>query len=99
MKIPQVLMAFTLTLGLAQIAHAGYDCMGDMSAGRHGLLGADVDNDGTISRDEFTEAHKARSEKMFEKLDANHDGKIDKTEREARMKMMKEDCPMRNNSK
>ena len=99
MKISQVLMAFTLTLGLAQIAHADHHDMGEMPAGHHGLLGADADKDGVISRDEFTEAHKARSEKMFEKLDANHDGKIDKTEREARMKMMKEDCPMKNNGK
>jgi len=60
---------------------------------------ADADKDGTISRDEFTEAHKARSDKMFEKLDANHDGKIDKSEREARMKKMKEDCPMKGDSK
>lgn len=95
MKISQVLMVCAFTFGMTQIAHAEHDGVGDMSAGHHGLLGADTDKDGTISRDEFTEAHKARSDKMFEKLDANHDGKIDQDERKAWMGKMKDRCPMK----
>lgn len=99
MKISQVLMAFTLALGLVQMAYADHHEMGEMPARHHGLQDADANKDGAISRDEFTEAHKVRSEKMFEQLDANHDGKIDQAEREARMGKMKDDCPMKGDRK
>ena len=47
------------------------------------MMKADTDNDGKISRDEFRAAREQRSEKFFQRMDANNDGFIDKTERMA----------------
>lgn len=44
---------------------------------------ADADQDGKISREEFNAARQARSDKHFQRLDANGDGFIDKSERMA----------------
>lgn len=48
--------------------------------GPHGLAGADANNDGNITRDEFL----ARPLEMFNRLDANHDGVIQASERPQR---------------
>lgn len=99
MKISHILMVLTMMLGMSQIAHAEHDGMGEKHAEHHGLQEADTDKDGAISRDEFTEAHKVRSEKMFEKLDVNHDGKIDQAERDAGKAKMKDHCKMKGDHK
>ncbi len=44
-----------------------------------GMAGADADHDGTITKAEYL----ARVEARFARLDTNHDGKIDATERAA----------------
>ena len=47
------------------------------------VMKADTDQDGKISRDEFRAAQDARGDKRFQRLDANNDGFIDKSERMA----------------
>ncbi len=47
------------------------------------VMKADTDQDGKISRDEFRTAQEARGDKHFQRLDANKDGFIDKSERMA----------------
>ena len=47
------------------------------------VMKADTDQDGKISRDEFRTMQETRSDKRFQRLDANNDGFIDKTERMA----------------
>ncbi|PKO47650.1 MAG: calcium-binding domain-containing protein [Betaproteobacteria bacterium HGW-Betaproteobacteria-22] len=100
MKISNVLMALTVVFGISQLAYAdhhGEDCK--HHAKQQGLAWADANQDGVVSKDEFTEAHKARSEKMFEKLDANKDGKIDEAERNAAKAKMGEHCKMKGQGK
>jgi len=96
MKISHILMTLALAFGTAQIAYADHHEADDMHHGHHGLMDADANKDGTVSHEEFTEAHKARSEKMFEKMDANKDGKIDESERKSRMN---DHCKMKDGSK
>ena len=50
--------------------------------GRCGMSMADTDNDGRVSREE----HARHAEKMFDKMDANKDGYIDKDEASAMRK-------------
>lgn len=50
--------------------------------GRCGMSMADTDNDGRVSREE----HARHAEKMFDKIDANKDGYIDKDEASAMKK-------------
>jgi hypothetical protein len=54
-----------------------------------GFEGADANNDGDITRDEFL----ARPIQMFERLDANHDGVISAAERPQRPERGAEDGP------
>ncbi len=59
-------------------------CAGTASAkGKNGHKGRDADGDGLVSLEEFTAVAKnaEKATKRFEKMDANHDGKIDKTEK------------------
>ena len=60
------------------------DAYGDKKygEGRCGMSMADTDNDGRVSRDE----HARHAEKMFDKMDANRDGYIDKDEASAMRK-------------
>ena len=61
-------------------------CAGTASAkGKNGHKGRDADGDGLVSLEEFTAVAKnaEKAQKRFEKIDANHDGKIDKTEKAA----------------
>ncbi|MGQ0532568.1 MAG: hypothetical protein ACT4OF_07740 [Caulobacteraceae bacterium] len=53
---------------------------GHRSGGMHGLNGADENNDGNITREEFL----ARPTEMFDRLDANDDGVISATEQPQR---------------
>ena len=53
--------------------------------GKCGMARMDADGDGNISKDEFMKGHEAK----FGMIDANNDGVIDASEREAHMKMMK----------
>lgn len=80
MKMTQILLTTTLLLGLTQTAYADHHGGEDVKQGCHI---ADTNNDGAISRDEFMAKHQARAEKMFTKLDANKDGKIDSAEGKA----------------
>jgi Ca2+-binding EF-hand superfamily protein len=95
MKILLIITAAALALGLAQIAYAatsdadGKHCVHKMHA-HHDIMDADANKDGVISRDEFMSAHQARAEKHFAKMDANNDGKIDQTERDAMKAKWKE---------
>lgn len=56
-----------------------------------GLEGADANNDGNITRDEFL----ARPIQMFDRLDANHDGVISAAERPQRPERGDDDGPRR----
>jgi len=53
---------------------------GHRGGGMHSLRGADANNDGNITRDEFL----ARPIEHFDRLDANHDGVISAAERPQR---------------
>ncbi len=99
MKISYILAALLLTLGLGQIAYAETQANDAKCARHHGLEWADADKDGTVSHEEFTAAHSAHAEKMFEKLDSNKDGKIDDTERKAGKEKMGEYCKMKGSAK
>jgi hypothetical protein len=104
MKISHVLIALTFTFGVAQFAYADHDeSAGDhhckQDCHHHGLEWADANKDGVVSRDEFREGHKARSEKMFEKLDVNKDGKIDEAERKTGKGKMGDYCKMKGDKK
>jgi Ca2+-binding EF-hand superfamily protein len=99
MKLSQGLMAVALVFGSAQLAYANYHETSAKHCQRHGLQDADANKDGTISHEEFTEAHKARSEKMFETLDANHDGKLDEAESKAGKGKMGDRCKMKGSQK
>jgi uncharacterized membrane protein len=86
--------AVAATLGTASIASAGENPFAAQSLekgymvaesqkgdkkygeGRCGMSMADTDNDGRVSRDE----HARHAETMFDKMDANRDGYIDKDE-------------------
>ncbi|MBL8545986.1 MAG: hypothetical protein JNL81_05945 [Hyphomonadaceae bacterium] len=59
--------------------HGGRDHRGG-PGGPGGFAGADANNDGNITRDEFL----ARPLEMFNRLDANHDGVIQASERPQR---------------
>lgn len=59
-----------------------------------GFEGADANNDGNITRDEFL----ARPIQMFDRLDANHDGVISTAERPQRPPRGAEDGPHRERS-
>lgn len=104
MKISQILMTLTLVLGsgvlgFGQLAYAQHHEMDGKPMQHRGMQEADANKDGVISHDEFTEAHKVRSEKMFEKMDANHDGKLDEAERKAGKAKMGEFCKMKDGAK
>ncbi|MFC5067843.1 EF-hand domain-containing protein [Flaviflagellibacter deserti] len=51
-----------------------------------GLMGRDSDGNGEVSRDEFLAGPEAR----FDKLDTNHDGKLDQSEIDAARKAMRD---------
>ena len=63
--------------------------LSQLSPGAHGFhihqkpSCATATKDGKISREEFNAARQARSDKHFQRLDANSDGFIDKSERMA----------------
>ena len=99
MKLTQGLMAVALVFGLAQLAYADHHEACGKHCQHHGLQDADANKDGIVSHDEFTEAHKARSEKMFENLDANKDGKLDEAERKTGKTKMGEHCKMKGSQK
>jgi len=92
MKITYLVAATALTLGLAQLAYANHEGDDGKSCDRkhHGLQDADTNKDGAVSRDEFMSSHQAMADKMFTKMDANKDGKIDQAERDAMKAKMKE---------
>ncbi|NOU39794.1 MAG: EF-hand domain-containing protein [Methylotenera sp.] len=95
MKITQIVAMVALALGFSQMAladHHGAD--GKRCAHKPGLQAMDADNDGTISRDEFTEAHQKMADEMFTKLDTNNDGNIDQAEQKERKGMMGKHCKM-----
>ena len=85
MKTLQMLAISSLLLGLTQTAYAAHDGADHdaMGSHHHSWQDADSNNDGVISKDEFMAKHQQRAEKMFTKLDANKDGKVDAAERNA----------------
>lgn len=99
MKISYILTALLLTLGVGKIAYADHHECDESCAHHHGLAWADANKDGAVSREEFTSAHAARAEKMFEKLDVNKDGKIDEAERKGGKSKMGEHCKMKGDAK
>jgi Ca2+-binding EF-hand superfamily protein len=90
MKALQILAIFSLMLGLAQTANAAHDGTDHeaMHTHQHSWQDADANKDGVISKEEFMARHQERAEKMFTKLDANKDGKVDASER----KTMRDKC-------
>ncbi len=92
MKITHIVTATALALGLAQLAYANHHGGDGKSCDRkhHGMQDADTNKDGAISRDEFMSSHQAMADKMFAKMDANKDGKIDQAERDAMKAKMQE---------
>ncbi len=60
--------------------------------GGRGMMRADADGDGTITRAEFV----AQATQRFDRMDVNRDGKLDKTELQQmgqRMRGMRGDMP------
>ncbi|MFQ5643610.1 MAG: hypothetical protein ACE5FQ_07915 [Thiogranum sp.] len=53
--------------------------------GKCGMARMDADGDGKVTKDEFMQGHEA----MFEKIDKNNDGVIDRKERAEHMQQMK----------
>ncbi len=96
MKIVQMIMFAGLALGLSQTVSADQHSADGKHCDykKHSMQEADTNKDGAISHDEFTAAHQARAEKMFAKMDANGDGKIDASERQAMKAKMKDRCKM-----
>jgi uncharacterized membrane protein YebE (DUF533 family) len=92
MKITHIVAIAALALGLTQVAYANHDGGDDKHCDRkkHGMQDSDVNKDGVISKDEFMTSHQARADKMFAKMDANNDGKVDQAERDAMKAKMKE---------
>jgi Ca2+-binding EF-hand superfamily protein len=90
MKIIRIVTIAILALGLSQLAYADETNGKQGEHMKHGMQDADTNKDGVISRDEFMAAHQAMAEKMFDKLDTNHDGKIDQAERDAMKAKMHE---------
>ncbi len=84
MKTLHILAIFSLVLGLSQTANAAHE-MGHEDT--QNWQSADTNKDGVISKDEFMAKHQERAEKMFTKMDANKDGKIEESERKAMRKM------------
>ncbi len=87
-KLPLALFS-ALALGLSGLAYADHYC--DQACNdkhcdykKHGMADADANKDGVISREEFSTAHQARANKMFDAMDANKDGQIDADERKAK---------------
>ncbi len=81
MKTLQILATSVLLLGLVQTANADYPMMHHEGPYTHSWQDADTNNDGVVTKEEFMAKHQERAEKMFSRLDANKDGKIDETER------------------
>ncbi len=90
MKTLQIIAISSMLLGLAQTANANHHEAGDHHAGAHGhsWMDADTNKDGVVSKEEFMAKHQERADKMFSKLDANNDGKVD----EAELKAMHAKC-------
>ncbi len=86
MKTLHIITISSLLLGLSQIANADHHEGGHhdhVAAHKHSWMDADTNKDGVVSKDEFMAKHQERAEKMFSKLDANNDGKVDEAEKKA----------------
>ncbi len=85
MKISHMVLVAALALGLTQVVYAKHDGKdgAHCSHKKHGMQDSDANKDGVISRDEFMTQHQAHADKMFAKLDANKDGKVDQAEHDA----------------
>jgi len=88
MKRLHLALLAALALGVSGVAYADHHCKKHCDEKhcdykKHGMLDADANKDGAVSRDEFLAAHKARAEEMFSAMDGNNDGKIDAAERKA----------------
>ncbi len=93
MKILHIVAMVALVLGLTQLAYANHHEGEDgknCDRKKHGMMDNDTNKDGAVSRDEFMSGHQAHADKMFAKMDANKDGKIDQTERDAMKEKWKE---------
>lgn len=60
---------------------------GKCGEGKCGVAMMDTNKDGVVERSEFLAMHKDKGE-MFDKMDANHDGKVTAAEHDAFMKTM-----------
>jgi Ca2+-binding EF-hand superfamily protein len=90
MKILHIAATVALALGLTQLAYAKHGEGEHCDHKKHGMMDNDTNKDGAISKDEFMSGHQARADKMFAKMDANNDGKIDQAERDAMKEKWKE---------
>jgi EF hand len=92
MKSIHIVATVALALGLTQLAYANHDGKDGKSCEhkKHSMMDSDTNKDGAISRDEFMSGHQARADKMFAKMDANNDGKIDQAERDVMKAKWKE---------
>ncbi len=92
MKITHIVAVSALALGLAQVAFANHGADDGKSCDRkkHSMMDNDTNKDGVITKDEFMSGHQARADKMFAKLDANNDGKVEQAERDAMKAKWKE---------
>lgn len=82
--IPIFALAFT-TAAFAQDKPVGIDFATFAQAATARLMKADANGDGKLSKDEYASIAKARSAKndgsrMFDRMDANHDGVLDAAE-------------------
>lgn len=85
-------VATLLLCGFALTANAEHEDGHAKCERKHSWQDADKNKDGAVSKDEFMASHQERAEKMFTKLDANKDGKVDQAER----KEMKNRCERHN---
>jgi hypothetical protein len=92
MKISHFVAMAALALGLTGLAYADHHGEDGKHCDRkkHDMMDSDANKDGAISKDEFMASHQARADKMFAKMDANNDGKIDQAERDATKAKWKE---------
>jgi hypothetical protein len=95
MKFIQITTLAALVLGLSQLAYANHDGVDGKHCEHKGMMDADANKDGAVSRDEFMSQHQKMADKMFVKMDANKDGKIDQAERDAMKEKMMDRCNMK----
>jgi hypothetical protein len=69
-----------LTLGITAIAVAGHHYHGCSGLMKGDVSSMDLNNDGMVEMDEFTEPHMEKYRRWFKMLDSNDDGDLSQDE-------------------